>query len=89
MPFTAPGTLTDQQALDVAAYITSRARPDFPDKQYDWPNGGAPPDVAYQVVGRLALLGWFRERRCVLVDVGDEMARLIHLDDPTRTVGGN
>jgi thiosulfate dehydrogenase len=52
MPFTAPGTLTDQQALDVAAYITSRARPDFPDKQYDWPNGGAPPDVAYQVVGR-------------------------------------
>ncbi|MFI5235043.1 MAG: c-type cytochrome [Gemmatimonadales bacterium] len=49
MPFAAPGTLTDQQALDVAAYIDSQHRPDFPAKAGDWPNGGAPPDLPYQV----------------------------------------
>jgi len=47
MPFDQPGTLTDQQALDVAAYVDAHARPDFPDKVHDWPNGDAPPDVAY------------------------------------------
>ena len=47
MPFDQPGTLTDQQALDVAAYVNAHARPDFPDKIHDWPNGDAPPDVAY------------------------------------------
>lgn len=47
MPFTAPGTLTDQQALDVATYITSQHRPDFPAKRYDWPQGGAPVDLPY------------------------------------------
>ncbi|HEX6598126.1 MAG TPA: c-type cytochrome [Gemmatimonadaceae bacterium] len=40
-------TLTDQQAFDVAAYIDSRPRPDFPGKEKDWPRGGAPPDVPY------------------------------------------
>ncbi len=47
MPFDQPGTLADQQAFDVAAYVNSRPRPDFPDKWYDWPNADAPPDVAY------------------------------------------
>ena len=47
MPFDQPGTLTDQQALDVAAYVNGHTRPDFPDKIHDWPNGDAPPDVAY------------------------------------------
>jgi thiosulfate dehydrogenase len=47
MPFDQPGTLTDQQAFDVAAYITSRPRPDFAGKELDWPNGDPPPDVAY------------------------------------------
>ena len=32
MPFDRPGTLTDQQAYDVAAYITSMTRPDSPGK---------------------------------------------------------
>ena len=36
-----------QQAADVAAYITSRPRPDFPGKEHDWPRGDPPPDVAY------------------------------------------
>ena len=47
MPFDQPGTLSDHQAFDVAAYVDSRPRPDFPDKINDWPNGDAPPDVAY------------------------------------------
>ncbi len=47
MPFDRPGTLTDQQAADVAAYITAQPRPDFPGKERDWPEGGAPADVAY------------------------------------------
>ena len=49
MPQTAPGTLTDQEAYDLSAYINSRPRPDFPGKELDWPNGDPPPDVAYPV----------------------------------------
>ena len=49
MPQTAPGTLTDQEAYDLAAYVTSRPRPDFPGKELDWPKGDPPPDVAYPV----------------------------------------
>lgn len=47
MPFDRPGTLTDQQAFDVAAYINTRPRPDYRSKENDWPNGDPPPDVAY------------------------------------------
>jgi thiosulfate dehydrogenase len=47
MPLDAPGTLSDQQAIDVAAYVNGHARPDYRGKENDWPNGGAPPDVAY------------------------------------------
>jgi thiosulfate dehydrogenase len=49
MPFDAPGTLTDQQAFDVAAFINRHPRPDYKGKENDWPNGDAPPDVAYPV----------------------------------------
>jgi thiosulfate dehydrogenase len=51
MPFDQPGTLTDQEALDVAAYINSRPRPDYAGKSGDWPRGGAPPDVPYTTGG--------------------------------------
>lgn len=47
MPYDLPGTLTDQQAFDVAAYVNSHARPDLEGKENDWPNGDAPPDAAY------------------------------------------
>ncbi len=47
MPRDRPGSLTPQQAFDVAAYVNSRPRPDFAGKENDWPYGGAPPDVAY------------------------------------------
>ncbi len=47
MPNDRPGSLTEQQAFDVAAYLNSRPRPDFAPKELDWPNGDYPPDVAY------------------------------------------
>lgn len=47
MPRTAPGSLSLQDALDVAAYIDGKPRPDFAGKEADWPRGGAPKDVPY------------------------------------------
>ena len=47
MPQTAPGSLTAQQAFDLATYINSQPRPDFARKDLDWPRGDPPPDVAY------------------------------------------
>ena len=47
MPFDAPGTLTDSQSFDVAAYVNRHPRPDYRGKENDWPNGDPPPDVAY------------------------------------------
>jgi thiosulfate dehydrogenase len=49
MPQTAPGTLTPQQAHDLAVYINSQPRPDFALKANDWPRGDPPPDVAYPI----------------------------------------
>jgi thiosulfate dehydrogenase len=51
MPFDKPGTLTDQQAFDVAAFIDAHPRPDSPGKELDWPSGGAPGDVPYATKG--------------------------------------
>jgi len=51
MPFDQPGTLSDQQAIDAAAFINAQSRPDYPDKAHDWPHGDAPPDVAYPTLG--------------------------------------
>jgi thiosulfate dehydrogenase len=47
MPFDQPGTLSPQQAFDVAGFVTRQPRPDFAAKSLDWPNGDPPPDVAY------------------------------------------
>jgi thiosulfate dehydrogenase len=54
MPFDKPGTLSDQEAFDVAVYLTARARPDSPGKERDWPLGGAPADVPYDTKGHKA-----------------------------------
>ena len=40
-------SVTDNEAFDVAAYINSQTRPDFPEKVRDWPKGGRPADVPY------------------------------------------
>lgn len=49
MPFDTPGTLSDSEAFNVAAYVNARPRPDFRGKENDWPNGDPPPDVAYPI----------------------------------------
>ncbi|GAC1655499.1 MAG: hypothetical protein NVS4B3_20280 [Gemmatimonadaceae bacterium] len=54
MPQNNPGSLTDQQAYDVAAYINSHTRPDSPGKEGDWPHGGVPYDVPYNTKGHTA-----------------------------------
>ena len=54
MPLSAPGTLTEQQAFDVSAYINSMARPDSPGKEKDWPAGGTPYDVPYNTADHKA-----------------------------------
>ena len=54
MPQTAPGSLTEQNAFDLAAYIDSHPRPDAPMKENDWPHGGAPRDVPYATKGHAA-----------------------------------
>lgn len=40
-------SVTDDEAFDVAAYINSQPRPDFPAKVRDWPKGGKPADTPY------------------------------------------
>lgn len=50
MPFDKPGTLSEPDALNVAAYVMSRPRPDFVGKEHDWPRGGAPDDAPYQTL---------------------------------------
>lgn len=47
MPYDRAVTLSESDARNVAAYVVSRPRPDFKGKENDWPNGDAPPDVAY------------------------------------------
>jgi thiosulfate dehydrogenase len=54
MPFDKPGTLSDQEAYDIAAYVVSMPRPDMPGKDKDWPDGNAPADVPYATKGRQA-----------------------------------
>ena len=54
MPQNNRGSLTDQQAYDLAAFVNSHARPDSPGKENDWPEGGAPYDVPYTTKGHAA-----------------------------------
>lgn len=41
------GGLSDQEAVDVAAWFSHLPRPDFPPKVNDWPKGGKPSDARY------------------------------------------
>lgn len=47
MPLTAPGSLTDRQAQEVAAYINTQPRPAFAHKAGDYPSSAVPPDAVY------------------------------------------
>jgi thiosulfate dehydrogenase len=52
MPADRPGTLTAQQAFDLAAYVNSYVRPDLRGKENDWPKGNAPEDVPYETAAK-------------------------------------
>ncbi|UDK98680.1 c-type cytochrome [Lysinibacillus sphaericus] len=45
MPVGAGGTLSDQDAADLAAYILSQNRPEWANHDKDWPKGGRPNDL--------------------------------------------
>lgn len=47
MPLGQAGTLTDDEAWDVAAYFTEQDRPNFKKKVRDWPKGDKPKDARY------------------------------------------
>ena len=47
MPLGQGGSLTDQEAFDVAEFFTRQPRPDFARKLDDWPRGGKPDDARY------------------------------------------
>lgn len=47
MPLGAGGTLSDDEAYDIAGYFAFQPRPDFPGKSQDWPKGKRPPDARY------------------------------------------
>jgi thiosulfate dehydrogenase len=49
MPIDRAQRLTEQQAFDVATYINTRPRPDFPRKIHDWPKGGKPAGADYHI----------------------------------------
>ncbi|HEX3534408.1 MAG TPA: c-type cytochrome [Gemmatimonadaceae bacterium] len=52
MPIDRAQKLTEQQAFDVATYINTQPRPDFPAKIHDWPKGGKPEGADYHVAGQ-------------------------------------
>jgi thiosulfate dehydrogenase len=54
MPIDRAQQLTAQQAFDVATYVNTRPRPDFPQKARDWPRGGKPEDADYHVLPKTA-----------------------------------
>ena len=47
MPYLNPGSLTDEESQQIAAFINSMPRPEFPLRQYDYRNERIPPDAVY------------------------------------------
>jgi len=47
MPYLNPGSLTDEEAQQLAAFITSRPRPTYPFKDQDYQVDPLPPDAVY------------------------------------------
>lgn len=47
MPRGAGGTVSEQDAYDIADYMIHQPRPDFAGKANDWPKGGKPRDARY------------------------------------------
>jgi thiosulfate dehydrogenase len=47
MPYTDPGSLTDEEAQQIAAFLTSQPRPEFSAKHMDFLAEPLPPDAVY------------------------------------------
>jgi thiosulfate dehydrogenase len=47
MPYLNPGSLTDEEAQQIAAFINSMPRPEYPLKQFDYRQAPVPPDAVY------------------------------------------
>jgi thiosulfate dehydrogenase len=47
MPYLSPGSLTDEEAQNIAAYIDAKPRPAFPFKTMDYRTEKMPPDAIY------------------------------------------
>jgi thiosulfate dehydrogenase len=47
MPYLSPGSLTDEEAQQVAAFITSKPRPPYPFKSHDYVGSKVPVDAVY------------------------------------------
>lgn len=47
MPYLDPGSLTDEEAQEIAAFITSKPRPIYPFKANDYTTSPLPPDAVY------------------------------------------
>ncbi len=47
MPYLDPGSLTDEEAQEIAAFINSQARPVYPYKSLDYPGSAVPADAVY------------------------------------------
>jgi thiosulfate dehydrogenase len=47
MPYLDPGSLSDSEAQEIAAFITSMRRPAYPFKDSDYTKGGPPVDAVY------------------------------------------
>lgn len=50
MPIDRAQRLTEQQAFDVATYVNTRPRPNYPPRIHDWPRGGKPPGTDYHIL---------------------------------------
>jgi thiosulfate dehydrogenase len=50
MPLVEPGSLTDEQAQLISAYVNSHERPEYPDKASDFPAGNRPADAVYDTL---------------------------------------
>jgi cytochrome c len=49
MPYLNPGSLTDQEAQELAAFIDSKPRPSYPYKQQNYRTEKIPADSVYYV----------------------------------------
>src|SRR6185295_14527527 len=52
MPYLNPGSLTDEEAQQVAAFITSKPRPVYPFKERDYQGSKVPADAVYYRTGQ-------------------------------------